>query len=141
MVTAVIVLIVALASFFGGMQYQKTRTFTNFGDRQFPSRGNFQAQNMPNGQAGRMPGGRVIGEIISIENNTLTVKTQDGGSKIVLLSENTTYSRTSESTKADLKTGEPVGVFGLNNADGSVTASEIQLNPVLRPASGAATQN
>lgn len=74
----------------------------------------------------------VSGEIISSDSKSITVKLQDGSSKIVLLTDKTTVSKSAEANVADLKTGEKVAAFGQENSDGSVTAQSIQLNPILR---------
>jgi len=74
----------------------------------------------------------VNGEIISSDDKSITVKLTDGGSKIVILSDNTEINQAANATKDDLKAGEKVAVFGQENSDGSVTAQSIQLNPVLR---------
>ena len=57
---------------------------------------------------------------------------QDGSSRIVILSASTDINKATKATKEDLKTGERVAVFGTQNADGSVTAQSVQLNPQLR---------
>ena len=82
---------------------------------------------------GGMFGRPVSGEITAVDANSVTVKLADGGSKIVILSEKTTVNKASESSKEDLKEGVKVAAFGSENADGSVTASNIQINPVERP--------
>lgn len=69
------------------------------------------------------------GEIIGADEKSITVKLQDGSSKIVLLSEKTQINKAEKATKEDLKKGEKVAVFGTENPDGSVTAQNIQLNP------------
>lgn len=101
------------------------------------------------GQTGqnRMMGGRtgftpVSGEILSIDDTSITVKMPDGGSKIVMISEKTTMNKASSASKSDLKVGSQVAVFGQDNSDGSVTAQSIQLDPIIRmnpAASSAAT--
>lgn len=64
-----------------------------------------------------------------MDDKSITVKLQDGSSKIVLLSNTTAYNKSATGAKSDLKTGEKVAVFGTENSDGSVTARDVQLNP------------
>jgi hypothetical protein len=59
-----------------------------------------------------MQGRPVIGQILSIDDKTMTVKMMDGSSKIVILPDNVTISKTDSGSKADLKVGENIGVFG-----------------------------
>lgn len=124
--TIVIVVLVAAGAFYGGMTYQKSQS-SNFSGRQF-GQGNQNAQG-----ARRLNGGRpVVGEILSQDANSITVKLQDGGSKIILLSKSTTVSKTDTASISDLKTGVRIAAFGTDNADGSLTAQNIQLNPMIR---------
>lgn len=127
-IITVIIALVGGAAFFGGMQYQKTQTSS-------PMQGQFRG---PNGSApqggfqgraggtnqGMMP---VSGEIISQDDTSITVKMQDGSSKIVILSDDTTINKASEGTKSDLKTGETVTAFGTTNSDGSITAQNVSI--------------
>jgi len=53
-----------------------------------------------------------------------------------LVSGQTSISKAEQATIADLKIGEKVAVFGPENSDGSVTASNIQLNPAPRNING-----
>lgn len=127
----IIVIVVAAVGFFGGMQYQKmqrTRMMGQFSDAS-GQRGFGQG-----GQARMMTAGNrpVVGEIISSDEKSLTVKMMDGSSKIVILSNGTAINKQATGTKSDLKTGERVLVIGTTNADGSVTATNIQLNPMGR---------
>ncbi len=128
--TVVAVLIVGVVAFYGGMQYQQ-RQRPNFAGlrggqngQQFQGRGNLQ---------GARP---INGEIISQDDKSITVKMQDGSSKIVILSDQTMINKSSEGSKSDLKTGEKVAVFGTENSDGSVTAQNVQLNPQIRVFNG-----
>ena len=73
-----------------------------------------------------------MGEISAQDEKTITVKLQDGSSKIILLSDKTSINKASVGLISDLTVGEKVAVFGTSNADGSVTAQNIQLNPVAR---------
>jgi len=74
----------------------------------------------------------VSGEIISMDADSLTVKMNDGSSRIVLLNDKTIYNKTASVEKTELKVGEKVGVFGTANTDGSVSAQNVQLNPQFR---------
>jgi hypothetical protein len=83
----------------------------------------------------------VRGDILSIDSNTMTVKLQDGSTKIVILSGSTTYMKEAPSTVDDLKAGITVMVTGTNNSDGSVIAQSVQsgnLPTPKTPAQGAA---
>lgn len=136
-VVAIIVVLVGVGSFFGGMKYQQSKT-SNSPLRQFQGGGQGTRQGGQNA-SGRFGGGGVpvVGEIISSDDKSITVKLQDGSSKIVLLPDNVTVSKTDQGSKADLKNGVRVGVFGTSNSDGSVTAQNVQLNPAFRGAIGA----
>jgi hypothetical protein len=133
-----ILLLVAglIGGFFGGMQYRNYQLQKARGN--FGANGNFQRFNgaRPSGQNGGMMGrGGVAGSILSMDENadgvlkSITVKLADGSSKIVLFSASTTYSNTVNATKTDLKVGQNVAVFGAANSDGSVTATNVQINP------------
>lgn len=122
-----VAILVGAGAFFAGMKYQQSKqpAFT----RQFGG-----GQGIRNGQGqGTRQGFRPVnGEIISSDEKSITVKLQDGSSKIVLLSDKTEINKAASGTKDDLKVGEKVAVFGNENSDGSVTAQNIQLNPMLR---------
>jgi len=130
-ITIIIAIAVGALSFFGGMKYQESKSVNNrFGANLQNMRGQ---QNGQTGQSQTRRGGfrPVMGEIINQDENSITVKLVDGSSKIVLLSEKTIYNKVETATKTDLKKGERVNVFGTENTNGSVTAQNIQLNPLL----------
>jgi len=141
---AVLALLVGgAAGFFGGMQYQKsqrTAAFGQFTNGQFGARGGSGAV----GLRGRNGNG-AAGTILSIDNNSITVKLAEGGSKIVLLTGSTSINKAATAAIADLTVGQIVSAFGTTNTDGSITATNVQINPVMRGpggpsgASGAAT--
>ena len=122
----ILIVAVLLIAFAGGGFYA--------GKYQQSQRGQFfrqlnGSQGGQNNQArGRMGFRPVAGEIISKDDKSITVKLQDGGSKIVLFSDSTSINKASEGSKDDLRTGEQVAVFGQENSNGSVTAQNIQLN-------------
>ena len=132
LITAVMVIIFAGVGFFSGMQYQKSQA-TSFAGGNFAGARNGQAGNVQGARGGgRMGGGQVVGEVTSADNNSVTVKLADGSSKIVLITSNTSISKAAPGTQTDLATGTRVGVFGTTNTDGSVTAQNIQINPIAR---------
>lgn len=118
----VIGMIAAGAGFFGGMQYQKSVRVQVF--RQFGA-------GVPGGARPRAGGNfrPVAGDVIKSDEKSITVKLTDGSSKIVLLSDATIISKSTEATIAAIGIGEKVAVFGTDNTDGSVTAQNIQINP------------
>jgi hypothetical protein len=128
--TIAIIVVVGIACFFGGMKYQSTK-LPMFNRQAFGG-----PQGGPSGMRSAM-GGRaganrpVSGEVISTDEKTVTVKMTDGSSKIVLISASTQINKASEATKTDITTGMKVAVFGQTNSDGSVTAQNIQLNPIM----------
>ncbi len=135
-IIAIVALLVGAGAFYGGMKYQETKTPT-LGNGQFFQRngggagGQFAGRSGQNGQRGG--GARPVnGEIISADDKTVTVKMTDGSSKIVILSDSTQINKAATGSKTDLKTGEKVAVFGTDNSDGTVTAQNIQLNPIMR---------
>lgn len=127
----IVSLIFAGVGFFGGMQFQKSKSNTrggNFmmtGGQRGGGQGAGQGGNRMMGQAGFRP---TIGEIISKDDKSITVKMEDGSSKIVLISDTTQINKTDPGSKNDLSVGTKVGVFGADNS-GTVTAQNIQINP------------
>lgn len=125
--------------FVGGMQYQKTQTAQmNPGNSQFQG-------SRPNGQngsgerlGGRMQGGGpnngmmpTSGEIISVDDLTITIKSQDGN-KIAIYSDSTTINKTSSGTISDLQAGEQAMVIGSVDANGTITAQTISIGGGFR---------
>ena len=132
-VSAIAVIVVGAGAFFGGLKYQQSKTatrFANFGNRMQENSNNSDNAGMRQriGQNFRP----VNGEITATDDKSITVKMADGSSRIVLLSETTALLKSSSGSKEDLKEGEQVMVIGTENSDGSVTAQNIQINPVVR---------
>lgn len=131
LVMGVLIAIVACgAGFFGGVQFRNSQLAQT---RMSFAGGNFQ-RGIAGGRMGmgRGMGGAVIGSIISEDDKSITVKLVDGSTKIVLLTDSTTYSNTVAGAKSDLKVNGTVAVFGATNSDGSVTATTVNLNPMFR---------
>lgn len=116
--------------FFGGYEYRNYKLKKTVGNIT-AGNGTFQRfmGNRNGGQNGGMMRNGVFGSILSMDDKSFTVKLADGSTKLVFFSDTTTYSNTISATKADLKTGINVAVIGSPNSDGSVTATNVQLNP------------
>ena len=122
------VIVGGAGGFFGGMQYQKSQRASFAGNTAgFAARG----LNGTPGVRGRNGNG-AVGTILSVDTNSMTVKMNDGSSKIVLLTGSTSINKAATAAVSDLIVGETVSAFGTTNTDGSVTATNVQINPVMR---------
>jgi len=136
-VTAIVIVAVGVGAFFGG------RASVASGSGQTAAQGAGLGQAPGNGTtrpsfpggAGGFPGNRggnlVSGKIIAVDDTGITVQTNDGGSKIVLVAPSTAILKTEQASRQDLTVGEEVVVTGSANQDGSVTAARIQLGAGL----------
>ena len=125
------IIIVGGGSFWGGIKYGESRSSLE----NLPG-GNFQNMDGINrllgnasGTIDRTQSGFLNGEIISKDEQSITLKTADGSSKIIFFSSSTTISEMAEGTMADLEVGEQVMASGKQNSDGSYTAKTIQIFP------------
>lgn len=130
-------LVIALLSFRGGMIYTNAKNSTgkfangqgNFSQNSFGQNGGIRGgQGMMRGGAN---GGFVTGQVLSIDAKSMTVKLNNGGSKIVLFSPMTTVEKTVSGVTGDVIVGKSVMVTGVTNPDGSVSATSIQIRPAL----------
>lgn len=121
---------IVLGYFIGGMLSGKNASQNagnNFGSR---AQGGFSQMTGKNGtQSNRQFGGGVSGEIISLSENNMVIKSRDGGSRIVLLSGSSEVSKNVFGSTTDLVVGNQVMITGAANPDGSINASMIQIRP------------
>lgn len=142
-VTIVCAAIAGAGGFWGGTIYQKSQITTMMGN-QMGGRGEGVSQLGRNGMNGNTSkttnnnvpamngrgGGAISGEVTAKDDKSLTVKMTDGSSKIVIISDSTTYHLSAESDLNKIDVGTKVATFGTSNADGTLTANSIEINPV-----------
>jgi len=134
-ITIVVITLVALgAGFFGGVQFQKSqkvKTPSGFqgGLQDGLGKGTTTTRN---GTAGMNRNGNqpVSGEITSIDDTGVTIKTADGGSKIIIFSSSTKVNKTTEGSKSDLTKGATVMIIGTTGTDGTVTAQTVNIGNI-----------
>jgi len=129
----IIVIVVGLGAFYGGMKYGESKgsSFGKLQNRLGSNVGEGLNKNQNSGAFGAMSngGGFSGGEIISKDDKSITIKTQDGGSKIVFFSDKTQITKSASGSLEDLQLGQNISVNGTSNQDGSLTATTIQLRP------------
>lgn len=152
LITLITVIVIGAGAFFGGMMFQKSQDSikgltgtaltkkleslgSTAGTRTFD--GNINGANFPGGFPGgdtnasgrRAGGGFVNGQIISMDNQSITIKQQDNSTKTVYYSSTTKIDKTVTGASSDLTVGTDVTTSGTSNTDGSVTATTIQIRP------------
>ncbi|MDP3988080.1 MAG: hypothetical protein Q8P80_02955 [Candidatus Levybacteria bacterium] len=138
--------IVGTSSFYGGMKYAQSKAsqgrvsqadFQNLQNLSPEERqqriqelganaGGFRGGS---GSGQRGGSGFTAGEIIAKDDKSVTVKLQNGGSKIVFLSDSTEIMKFAAGALSDLEIGKNISINGTVNSDGSITAQLIQLRP------------
>ncbi len=119
----VAILAVGGGMFFAGMKYGESKAPSTTGPAQFAGRGNFR------GGAAGQNGGFTSGTILSMDNQSITVKMRSGGSKTIYYSGSTQVGKMDSGNASDLKTGDQVLATGTSNPDGSIAAQNIEVTP------------
>jgi hypothetical protein len=150
LIVIVTAVVVGGGAFFGGMKYAESKSpqgrvsqadFQNLQNLSPEERQQRLQELGANAGAGfrggagggqRGGGGLTAGEIIVKDDKSLIVKLQDGGSKIVFLSDSTEITKSAAGALSDLEVGKNITINGTANSDGSVTAQSIQLRPNLQ---------
>ncbi|MFA5954048.1 MAG: hypothetical protein WC817_00740 [Patescibacteria group bacterium] len=129
LVVSFIVVLVGGVSFYGGMRYQKSKVLVRgvgaFGELPgggigMRGQGQFAGAGAPNS-------GLTSGQVLSKDDKSITLKLQDGSSKIVLYSSSTSINKAAAGTPDDIVVGGQLGINGTTNSDGSLTAQNIQI--------------
>jgi hypothetical protein len=77
-------------------------------------------------------GGFVSGDVVKKDATSITVQTNDGSSKIVIISDTTPVMKEASGTLSDVLVGKQITIIGNTNSDGSITAQSIQLRPNIK---------
>lgn len=135
----VIALLVGGGSFYGGMQYQKSKgASSQFAGGARGTRG--AGAGAFGGQGGRAGGGGAAGQVISKDATSVTIKLTNGGSKNIFTSTSTKIGKMADGTMDDITPGTEVVVTGTPNQDGSITATMLQIRPAGQFPGGAPGQ-
>lgn len=126
-ITILVALVVGGASFYSGLLLGKSKQIGRNG--QTGPAGQFGQGGGPNRRV--QVGSMINGTILSKDDKSLTIKTPNGGSKIVFFATSTKILKSVEGSVADLQVNSNVITSGQVNADGSVTAQMIQLRQDL----------
>lgn len=133
-IAGVLVIVAGVGGFFGGKYYQAVQTTSRFGQfagRQGGQTGAFYRRFGQGDQRGQ--GMNIVrGQVINTDMNSITVKLSDGSTKIIVVGSSASIYQSTKGTLTDLKTGDIINVFGTANSDGSVTAQNIQINPIMQ---------
>ena len=123
----VVAIVVGALGFFGGMKYAQSKQPAR--SAAFGAGG--QRGQLGSGATGRSGlGGQFLnGSVLSKDSNSLTIKLQNGSSKIIFFSGTTNISKSATGTPDDITVGRQISVTGSTNSDGSLTAQSIQIRP------------
>ncbi|MCU0653346.1 MAG: DUF5666 domain-containing protein [Candidatus Pacebacteria bacterium] len=127
-ITLAVAIVCGGVGFYGGMLYQKSQR--GQAGRFSGNPANFESPAANNNRrTGGLQGGFASGEIVSKDNNSITLKLGSGGTRIVFYSGSTQITKQASGSAEDLAVGSPVMVQGSSNSDGSVAATTISLRP------------
>jgi uncharacterized protein (UPF0333 family) len=125
----VVAVVFAGGGFFGGIKYQQSKT-PAAGARAFNAAGTAGfALRRGAGGAGGTNAGFANGQVLNVDQGSITIKLQNGGSQNVVLAPSTQYRKAVDGTSADVIVGSQVTITGTTNSDGSLTAQSVQIRP------------
>ena len=135
----IVLIVIGGGAFYGGMKYGESKSpLGDFSRQGFQNLSEEERQQLFQGNVGgtiqkgveRGTGASFLnGEVIDKDEQSLTLKTMDGSSRIIFFSGSTEISKTTEGSTDDIEIGRQIMVTGEQNSDGSYTAKTIQLSP------------
>lgn len=125
LIVLIALIVVGALSFYGGEYVNSKKVSAN----PYTQRGmNNRAGNIGGAAFGGMRnGGLSMGEVVSVDKTSMTIKTRDGGSKIVFFTDTTPIMKSVSGTSSDITVGKEVTITGASNPDGSLNAESIQI--------------
>jgi hypothetical protein len=138
----VVLLLVAGASFYGGMVYGKNQEQAALAARRQGAfggaggNGQFTGQGQPGANARAGGQGGIFGQIENIADGVLVIKDNNGKQTQVKVTDTTLIEKQASVKLTDLATGETVIVSGSQGADGTITARSVQVAPAGRFGAG-----
>ncbi len=153
-IAIIVAIIVGTGSLYAGIMIGKKQASpnANAGFARNVNGGNRQMNGQFGGMARMQGEGFVSGKIIAKDDQSITIESQGGGSKILFFSTSTPITKSATGSPADLSIGTNVTANGKTNSDGSMSAEMIQMSAEMiqiRPEStgfgtrpqGTSTQN
>ena len=137
-----VLIIVMAGSFYGGMRYQSSRGsargqftagFLNFNNLSAEDRQKYQEMGGRRVDTAQVNANFVNGEIIGRDDQSIIIKLNDGGSKIIFYSASTAINKMASGVFEDLSVGTSIMVTGKTGTDGSLTAETIQIRSGAEP--------
>jgi hypothetical protein len=125
-ITIIVAVIVGAIGFGGGVIYQKGQQPVRRAGQLLRGTSGSQGMQQRNFQP-------VAGTITAMDASSITVSTQNGSSKIIVISASTTVTKATTAAISDLKTGDKITVIGTTGSDGTVTAESISLGNMGMP--------
>ncbi|MFA5129646.1 MAG: hypothetical protein WC477_01855 [Patescibacteria group bacterium] len=130
-ITLVVATIFGIGGFYGGTTYAKSKTpsqalaFAAGGQRQGGGAGTAGARDA----SGRGGAGFTGGSVVSNDGSNIVVSLTAGGSKNVLVASSTQFVSLQKGSAGDVTAGKDIIITGTPNADGSITATMVQIRP------------
>ncbi len=125
--TIFLVLIVASVAFYVSRVYHNNQSNTSIkigtSDGQFQNTGNKESEIPQSGDLCGGTGGK--GQIVSVENNKILMKRNEGGNLIIHITNQTTIKTSNNpnsASESDLKPEDRITIGGKSNPDGSFNA-------------------
>jgi len=129
----ILAVVVGGSAFYGGIKYAENKK-TELQDLSSEQRAKMRqwsdskANGFKDKQVDKTMGVKPIkGEIIAKDDKSVTIKLQDGGSKIIFFSDSTKITKSLSGAIDNLADGEQIAVSGVANQNGSITAQFIRI--------------